>query len=298
MVGAKVSALAVLLVSLTTQISALTDWSLPSGGPIADSGHIGLINHDKDRRLEAWEDQALPVPAQIHLLGQHRHSRDGEMGRTKPVAGLRRKDAHHRGEDAAGSSSSNSNNRRKAVGGMTSDEDGLITPLFQGYGTHFSYVYVGTPPQRQSLIVDTGSHYTAFPCAGCAQCGSHTDAYWDMRNSSTARVSKCGKDPCSFGQSYSEGSSWKAIKVYDKFWVGGLAAESVVHGPDFSIDFMFGCQTSETGLFRTQLADGIMGMAMAKDTLPYVSCYTIVLPSFLPSFLPSLVVMVSLPLSI
>jgi len=32
-------------------------------------------------------------------------------------------------------------------------------------------VYVGTPPQRKSVIVDTGSHYTAFPCAGCNNCG-------------------------------------------------------------------------------------------------------------------------------
>ena len=45
------------------------------------------------------------------------------------------------------------------------------TPLSQGYGTHYATVYVGTPPQRKSVIVDTGSHYTAFPCAGCANCG-------------------------------------------------------------------------------------------------------------------------------
>jgi len=29
-------------------------------------------------------------------------------------------------------------------------------------------VWVGTPPQRKSVIVDTGSHYTAFPCVGKA----------------------------------------------------------------------------------------------------------------------------------
>jgi hypothetical protein len=27
-----------------------------------------------------------------------------------------------------------------------------LTPLFPGYGTHFAYVFVGTPPQRQSVI--------------------------------------------------------------------------------------------------------------------------------------------------
>lgn len=34
--------------------------------------------------------------------------------------------------------------------------DTHISPLYPGYGTHFSYIYVGTPPQRQSVIIDTG----------------------------------------------------------------------------------------------------------------------------------------------
>lgn len=237
------------LLLLSVRLQALSDWRSPNGD-FLDAGHIGIISHNRERRLEDWEDKDLPVPAQIHFLG-HRSRNEGAFGRTKPVDGLR------------------SSHRRTAQGDMTSEQNGLITPLYQGYGTHFSYVYVGTPPQRQSVIVDTGSHYTAFPCTGCAQCGAHTDKYWDLKNSTTARVSKCGKDPCSFGQSYSEGSSWKAFKVHDKFWVGGLTTSQVAHGEEHSIDFMFGCQTSETGLFRTQLADGIMGMAMASDTLPY-----------------------------
>jgi hypothetical protein len=39
-------------------------------------------------------------------------------------------------------------------------------PLFRGYGTHFVYLWVGTPPQRVSVIVDSGSQHTAFPCTG------------------------------------------------------------------------------------------------------------------------------------
>lgn len=39
-----------------------------------------------------------------------------------------------------------------------------LTPLYIGYGTHISYIYVGNPPQRQSVIIDTGSSATAFPC--------------------------------------------------------------------------------------------------------------------------------------
>lgn len=65
------------------------------------------------------------------------------------------------------------------------------TPLFPGWGTHYAYVYAGTPPQRVSVIVDTGSHFTAFPCAECKNCGSHTDPYWDPRKSSTSHVVGC-----------------------------------------------------------------------------------------------------------
>jgi hypothetical protein len=48
-------------------------------------------------------------------------------------------------------------------------------PLSQGYGTHYVNLWIGSPTvQRKTLIVDTGSHYTAFPCIGCENCGHHT----------------------------------------------------------------------------------------------------------------------------
>jgi hypothetical protein len=96
-------------------------------------------------------------------------------------------------------------------------------PLFIGTGTHYVNLYVGTPPQRVSVIVDTGSHYTAFPCSGCGGCGTHTDPYYEITKSSTGRQVQCGTPGCScsggkctFGQSYTEGSSWNAYKVNDK----------------------------------------------------------------------------------
>lgn len=46
------------------------------------------------------------------------------------------------------------------------DFEGRV-PLHAGYGTHYAYLYVGTPAQRVSVIIDTGSHWTAFPCTGC-----------------------------------------------------------------------------------------------------------------------------------
>lgn len=42
-----------------------------------------------------------------------------------------------------------------------------IDPLYQGFGTHYVDLWVGCgdSPQRQTLVVDTGSSLTAFPCA-------------------------------------------------------------------------------------------------------------------------------------
>lgn len=146
-----------------------------------------------------------------------------------------------------------------------------LTPLYPGYGTHFSYIYIGTPPQRQSVIIDTGSRLTAFPCTGCQQCGKHTaEKYFDWNNSSTAKVSDCKGKPCVISQSYSEGSSWRAFKLLDLVYVGAIQIDMINNAPQYAVEFTFGCQTYETGLFRTQLADGIMGLSMSEDTLPFV----------------------------
>ena len=113
---------------------------------------------------------------------------------------------------------------------------------------------------------------------GCSQCGNHVNPYWDIKNSTTATIPKCGGNQCSISQSYSEGSSWKGYLVQDKFYVGASNTNTITNTNSvstsstssklLSVDFQFACQTYETGLFRTQLADGIMGMSISEDTLP------------------------------
>jgi hypothetical protein len=62
------------------------------------------------------------------------------------------------------SSSSSQHHHRSLAGGQQLSQYQAV-PLSQGYGTHFASVWVGSPtPQRKTVIVDTGSHYTAFPC--------------------------------------------------------------------------------------------------------------------------------------
>jgi hypothetical protein len=154
-------------------------------------------------------------------------------------------------------------------------------PLAQGYGTHYTHLWVGSPKaQRQSVIVDTGSHYTAFPCKGCDNCGEehHTDPYYDpgmsvtftpLSCSSCALGATCKDFRCAFTQSYTEGSSWEAYQVQDVLHLGGndILASVDPSSQSYAIPFMFGCQTSENGLFVTQLADGIMGMSAHDMTI-------------------------------
>lgn len=145
-----------------------------------------------------------------------------------------------------------------------------LVPVYAGYGTHYTFIYVGNPPQRQSVIIDTGSHITAFPCTGCKQCGSHTDPYFMPSNSSTAQALQCsGNKKCEISQSYSEGSSWKAYKVKDEVYLAGGGPNDNRHATEFRLNFTFGCQTYETGLFRTQLEEGIMGLSNQAETIPH-----------------------------
>ena len=147
-------------------------------------------------------------------------------------------------------------------------EEGPDAPLYRGFGTHFVYVYVGTPRQRVSVIVDTGSHHTAFPCSGCSQCGDHTDLYFNPKKSTSIVVPKCSGKNCVFSQSYTEGSMWTAYRVRDKFFIGGETVDMAPGADKHDVEFTFGCQTKETGLFRTQMENGIMGLSADAKTLP------------------------------
>lgn len=161
--------------------------------------------------------------------------------------------------------------------------------------THYVDLWCGTPPQRQTVIVDTGSPVTAFPCSQCLNCGvpnHHIDTLFYEQCSSTFTKLGCSdclfgdcngwfhKDRCNIVVRYAEWSSWHAYEVQDSCYIGGLHTKGLdtdgtpdtspvdpLHAAAVRVDLKFGCQTRVSGLFQTQLADGIMGMDQARSSL-------------------------------
>mmetsp|Transcript_11042 Transcript_11042/g.17002 ORF Transcript_11042/g.17002 Transcript_11042/m.17002 type:complete len:634 (+) Transcript_11042:2732-4633(+) len=170
-----------------------------------------------------------------------------------------------------------------------------IDALYQGYGTHYIDLWVGTPPQRQTVIVATGSPKTAFPCSKCRSCGElyHTDGYFLEKDSSTYRAfekcncifGSCSNQQCRMSTSYSEGSMWSGIEGMDTTYAGGPHNKiqqlpgtfdekdkddaDPLRAPNFAFDHIFACMDEQKGLFRTQMADGIMGMDNAPESFWY-----------------------------
>lgn len=145
----------------------------------------------------------------------------------------------------------------------------MTVPMHYESGSHHIYIYVGSPkPQRQTLILDTGSRYMAFPCEPCKDCGKHASpTYFNDTQSTTHRdnvhpsctfAKKKRKDQtdddCYFEQTYLEGSSWRAKEVEDLIWLATADEEESMeeYMPHLAIPFTFGCQYHVTGYFVNQ----------------------------------------------
>jgi len=135
---------------------------------------------------------------------------------------------------------------------------------------------VGTPPQKKSLIIDTGSHLTIFPCKGCTKCRKdHFYSLFDPSKSGSFQWIdpaqtyfdwNCARPTsdkrCDFEQGYSEGSVYSGQFAMDSFLFENELNEKEPHNHQH----IFGCAMVETNEFYRQKADGIIGIGvLTKD---------------------------------
>ena len=136
-----------------------------------------------------------------------------------------------------------------------------------GLNYYYTNLYLGKEMKKQTYILDTGSTITTSPCKPyCKKCGKHLNSYHNVEDSSKVIScsnekcklvkSNCGSEnKCSFRTSYSEGSSIEGIYINELIRFGEDYLSNEGHMAPI------GCTTSETHLFLTQKADGIMGLA-------------------------------------
>ena len=138
----------------------------------------------------------------------------------------------------------------------------LSIPIYGGtrdFGYYFADLMMGTPPQRLSVIIDTGSDGVSVTCASCSSCGTmHMDPFYNPEiSSSFAPLDRCPltrlRTPaCTFDKRYLEGSSLKGRFYSDRI---------EIFDSSFPKQMEFGCIESETRLFLEQKANGILGLA-------------------------------------
>ncbi|KAH8584874.1 aspartyl protease [Cryptosporidium sp. chipmunk genotype I] len=142
---------------------------------------------------------------------------------------------------------------------------------------YYSDIFVGLPePQRQSVILDTGSNLLAFSSTQCQQCGTHLDAYYDPFKSTTKREIPChsyckvcvnNKRQCAYTIHYLEGSSLSGSYFEDFVAIRNEKGDTSEPSPYVvGLSTIFGGITHETNLFFTQAASGILGLAYTASS--------------------------------
>lgn len=146
------------------------------------------------------------------------------------------------------------------------------------YMYYFAKVQVGSTDAEQSVIIDTGSDTMAFPCDYCetADCGAHQDPRFPSKKSTSFNFQvQCPQTilfhshhVCQFVKSYAEGSSllgflatdYMRFKDTKRITDLKLKRLNSLLKSDVKMRAEFGCTIKETGLFKTQFADGILGL--------------------------------------
>ena len=160
---------------------------------------------------------------------------------------------------------------KKSLRKLSSDNSFLHYIEGDSYYLNYYYasLYFGQNKTRQVYILDTGSSITTSPCSLCESCGEHLNPKYLLESNSKilscgdtkcklASSSRCSNNKCSFSIKYAEGSHLSGVYVEQDVFFETIDLENNITIKSYGVPI--GCTTTETHLFKTQLADGIMGL--------------------------------------
>ncbi|KAE8774309.1 aspartic proteinase nepenthesin-2-like [Hordeum vulgare] len=164
----------------------------PYNTAVADAGCDG--------RLVAEEEELARRTPSLKLHMTHRSASAGATGTGLFVLDSAKKDAaridtmHGRRAALPGAAQRKGSRPRRALSErvVATVESGVAV----GSGEYLVDVYVGTPPRRFRMIMDTGSDLNWLQCAPCLDCFHQTGPVFDPAASASYRNVTCGDSRC------------------------------------------------------------------------------------------------------
>ncbi|KAJ1280975.1 hypothetical protein BS78_04G273400 [Paspalum vaginatum] len=251
----------------------------PFNTAVTDTGCDGKLVAAEEAR-DGQKQQASPSPS-LKLRMTHRAAAAAAAGRTRKdlfldsaekdavrIETMHRRAARSGGDQTPASSSS----PRRALSErlVATVESGVAL----GSGEYLMDVYVGTPPRRFQMIMDTGSDLNWLQCAPCLDCFEQRGPVFDPAASSSYRNVTCGdqrcglvappeapracrrpgEDSCPYFYWYGDQSNTTGDLALESFTVNLTAP-----GTSRRVDgVVFGCGHRNRGLFHG--AAGLLGL--------------------------------------
>ncbi|OII74665.1 uncharacterized protein cubi_00218 [Cryptosporidium ubiquitum] len=137
-------------------------------------------------------------------------------------------------------------------------------------GYYFIHVFVGNPPQKQSLILDSGSSQISFTCITCSNCGMHDYPPFDITKSTTGKSCNrklIGSEKCTYFHRFNEGSIISGKYFSDIVSFENIHEEYGITKDNLKIKYDYlGCNELETKKIYHQNATGVFGIGL-KSTM-------------------------------
>ncbi|KAI3762060.1 hypothetical protein L1987_52483 [Smallanthus sonchifolius] len=149
----------------------------------------------------------------------------------------------------------------------------VVSGMQQGSGEYFVRIGVGSPPQSQYMVVDSGSDVVWVQCLPCKQCYQQSDPLFDPANSASFIAVSCGSPVCEHAETAigcrgHGGGRWCGYHVSygdGSYTKGTLALETLTFGNTFIQKVAIGCGHRNQGLFIG--AAGLLGIGGGSMSL-------------------------------